>query len=487
MRYESNYEKYYGIDPYNPGNTLKQHGVIGMKWGVWNEETRARRLRDRRRGSSSDNSSSKSNSRPKSEIGGLFNRGSKRIENEDLSTLSEEEKKKIDKKYFKESSYSIKTRVMDENGRYTDKWITKQYKTYALDGKKIIKDIGDNFYKEIDEEKKKYNDYEAKHLTEKKWVKALDDYWYGHDFSLNMFPVYLTKNEFKKEMEDHWAKGMDESTVNRIYDYMVEKTKYADKIESICENELKRLGVSNSTLNSGKWALYGAFVDNSKSNSEIVKDINNFSHSDNSSDFYYATEPYDPRTTAKQHGVKGQKWGVWNEETRARRLRDRRRKGNSQASVIGSNNNIFNKIKNSFSKNKSEEPPHLKRTHLTKELAEISDAELNAAIKRMQLEQTYLQMLKNYPDSSDKGKKYADQFTDQLFNSLSNGLGGAMGRRIAKAIDSWFDDDSAEKEKRKKYEAEAKRKSDDEIKKRNARDAIVNQYVTNRLNEDKNK
>lgn len=472
MKYESSYEKYYGLDPYNPGNTLSQHGIIGMKWGHWNEETRARYLGlNRRKKSSSNEMSSK---KPKSEMGGLFNRGFKRteFENKDLSSLPESEKKKIDKKYFKESSITIKTRVKDKNGHYTDKWITKKVPHYVLEGKKIVKDLDDDFFNKIDEEKNIYKQYEKNHSFEKNWVKALDDYWYGRDFSLNMFPLYLTESEFRKEMKDHWAKGMDDSTVDRIYKYMIEKTNYADKVESICKDEARRLGISDSKLNTAAYDLYGAFVDPEQSSKDIARQL---SHSDFSADSYYATDPYDSRTTVKQHGVIGMKWGVWNQETRARYLGS------------GSKSKWFSKITDRFSKNKQAEEPHLKRTHLTKELENISDAELNAAIKRMQLEQTYLNMIKNYPDASDKGKKYADKFTDQLFSNLSDGLGGAMGRRIAKAIDSWFDDDSAEKEKRKKYEAEARRKSDDEIKKRNARDTIVNQYVKNRLEEDKNK
>ena len=30
-------------------NELEHHGILGMKWGVWNEETRARRMGSRRR------------------------------------------------------------------------------------------------------------------------------------------------------------------------------------------------------------------------------------------------------------------------------------------------------------------------------------------------------------------------------------------------------------------------------------------------------
>ena len=156
---------------------------------------------------------------------------------------------------------------------------------------------------------------------------------------------------------------------------------------------------------------------------------------------YETNHPYYQDDFLNHEGVKGMKWGVWNEETRARRLRERRRASKTGNSSIGSNNNLITKIKDRFVK-KNEEP-HLKRTHLTKELANISDEELNAAIRRMQLEQNYLNLLKAYPDASDKGKKYANQFSDELFKNLSNGLGGAMGRKIAKAIDEWMEKDSS--------------------------------------------
>ena len=475
MKYESSYEKYYGVDPYNSGNTLKQHGIIGMKWGVWNEETRARYLGSGRRKSKSENALTGT----KKVAGGLFNRGSRRdyssLVKEDLSSLSEEEKKKIDKKYFKESTATIKTRVMDNNGRFTDKWITKKFKSYDIDAKKIVNDLSIDFYRKIDKEKKDFNRYEQDHLLEKKWVKALDEYWYGHDFTLNMFPVNITENEFKEEMKNYWAKGVDDQKIDLLYKYMVEKTKYSDAVESVCENEARRLGISDSMLNTAKYGLYGAFVDNMKNTHEQAQ---NLLHSDSFSNSYYGTDFSDPRTTAEHHGIIGQKWGVWNEETRARYLGLRKHKRKEGGSPW------FTKVTELFSnKEKTKEEPHLKRTHLTKELSEISDAELNAAIKRMQLEQQYLNLLKQYPDASDKGRKYADQFSDELFKNLSNGLGGAMGRRIAKAIDSWFDDDNSDKEK--KIRQEASRKSDDELRKKNARDALINQYTKNRLAEEK--
>lgn len=61
---------YYGLEPYNPYTTAQQHGIIGMKWGVWNEETRARYLGlNRRKGTNAD-------SPFRSRIGSKYNRKS---------------------------------------------------------------------------------------------------------------------------------------------------------------------------------------------------------------------------------------------------------------------------------------------------------------------------------------------------------------------------------------------------------------------------
>lgn len=195
---------------------------------------------------------------------------------------------------------------------------------------------------------------------------------------------------------------------------------------------------------------------------------------------YETNHPYYQDDFLNHHGIIGMKWGKWNEETRARYLGGKRRRASKTGnSSIGSKNNLITKIKDRFTK-KNEEP-HLKRTHLTKELANISDEELNAAIKRMRLEQDYLNMLKNYPDASDKGKKYVDQFSDELFKNLSNGLGGAMGKRVAKAIDDWINNDSKND---KKYDEEVRSKSNEQIKAYNERKKIEEAYKSYRKKED---
>lgn len=69
---------------------------------------------------------------------------------------------------------------------------------------------------------------------------------------------------------------------------------------------------------------------------------------------YYATDPYDPYTTAKQHGIIGQKWGVWNEETRARYLGTNKRVGSANK-VSGRASNTIDNSANKLSFNRKTE------------------------------------------------------------------------------------------------------------------------------------
>lgn len=385
MRYESKYEKYYGIDPFNPANTLKQHGILGMKWGVWNEETKARYLGGNGRKNKGDGS-----------------------------------------KYEQVGS---KVSVKEEK------------KTNSL--ARTLKIQRDNFNDSFETEVRPVTKKELKEIGLQDLIKA---------FNINSNDLVIAVNPKHKWMPEIYNK---DGTSFRI------TTEFSN-------GEVLKEEYSN---------LYDFYI-----NADWETHLNRtkIDHSDTSSDSYYAI---DPSTAVEHEGVKGMKWGVWNEETRARRLRERRRASKAgESSVIGSKNNLFNKLTNAFSKNTSDEQPHLKRTHLSKELANISDEELNAAIKRMQLEQTYLNMLKNYPNSSDKGKKYVDQFSDELFKNLSNGLGGAMGKRIAKAIDDLVNGDSNND---KKYDNEVRSKSNDEIKAYNERKKLEEAYKGYRQKEDK--
>lgn len=60
---------YYAVDPYNSKTTAKQHGVLGMKWGVWNEETRARYLGGKGRRASGLSTDTNTSSKGSSKLG----------------------------------------------------------------------------------------------------------------------------------------------------------------------------------------------------------------------------------------------------------------------------------------------------------------------------------------------------------------------------------------------------------------------------------
>ena len=430
MTYESDY---YAYNPYNPSTTLKQHGILGMKWGVWNAETRARYLgTNKRKASKSDEVPS--NRKPKNISGRKI--GSKLgleknkyvnpfgMVNKDAFLKDLQSDKEFNSNINKEQTKILQSMLKDNNygaflygelNRVTNNKIKNQLYSYTDDAKKVDS------------------------ITR----RALDA---------------IINNEFGNST-------FTPKEYDVIWDHVSMLAKYSDACDKVFDEEIEKVGFSDSNAWIVKNFMRKAYVE-PLWNLTVPRDSNT-EHSD-SSNFYIATDPYDPKTTAKQHGILGMKWGVWNEETRARYMGS------------GSKSKWFSKITDRF--NKPKEEPHLKRTHLTKELAEISDAELNAAIKRMQLEQTYLQMLKNYPTASDRGEKYANQFSDNLFNQLTTGLGGAIGKRIAKAIDDWINDDSRDKDE---YAKEAKNMSDEELKKRNARDALENQYIKNRSNDKK--
>ena len=83
---------YFGVDPYNPDTTAEQHGVLGMKWGVWNEETRARYMGGKGRSSGSTTKSTQSKN---SEVGKKLNYARKTGEFESTIKEIEDDAKKV--------------------------------------------------------------------------------------------------------------------------------------------------------------------------------------------------------------------------------------------------------------------------------------------------------------------------------------------------------------------------------------------------------
>lgn len=432
MRYESDY---YAYNPYNPTTTLKQHGIIGMKWGVWNQETRARYLGGNKRKSKSDQAVTKvigSKNNHKIIAG---NKG-----NNDLKTADS----KYVNRFTKKINEKALLKDLSEDKDFTDKISSKQ--------KKIVKSmVEDNNYGAF-----LYG--ELNRVTNQGMVRNFYDSKNFDKITDSELTDFLTKV--------YGYNPFESNDTNAVVDYLNDLCDFSKNCEKIIDKKIEKIGFSDANAGAAKDFMYKAYVEPMW----LLRIQLGAQHSDFSNP-YYAVDSYDPQTTAEQHGIMGMKWGVWNAETRARYMGS------------GSKSKWFSKITDRF--NKPKEEPHLKRTHLTKELADISDAELNAAIKRMQLEQTYLQMLRNYPDASDRGKKYANQFTDNLFNQLTTGLGGAMGKRIAKAIDDWVNADDSGKKKQieKQIENELKGKSDEDIKKYTARQANEDNYKKYRMKE----
>lgn len=398
MRYESKYEKYYGIDPFNPVNTLKQHGILGMKWGVWNEETKARYLGTRRR------KKSKADEPLRSKIGSK--------NKNDLKMMTDEEKRKnADSKYFNRFTKKVNDKALLQDINSDEDFNKKMNPNQQKILKELVEDnnYGAFLYGEINR------------TANQLMVRSFYD---TRDKNKKITDV-LTKDSFKKFLDANYRNVFQPKEADAIWKHVNELAKYSDACDKIFDDEIKKMGFSDSKKAAIKDVLYKYYVE----------------------PIWLLRIEFQPKSN------------------------------------IGAKNDLISKIKGLFPNfNAADEQPHLKRTHLSKELANISDEELNSAIKRMQLEQTYLNMLKNYPNSSDKGKKYVDQFSDELFKNLSNGLGGAMGKRIAKAIDDLVNGDSNND---KKYDNEVRSKSNDEIKAYNERKKLEEAYKGYRQKEDK--
>ena len=428
MKYESSYVQYYGVDPYNPGNTAEHHGIIGMKWGVWNPETRARYLGTNKQKSKND-----------------------QVGTKDHETLLKDGKAEFDKEYINLTKHKYKNPDMQG-------WSMKKYTTMKEARDAYAEEYAKNKEKKINTDKtgkaklsRENNSYRYQNSDyiidmpyphDKKTSKRLQEEFKKYPYTLddlpksyhNLIKEYgLSKNDVFINNEGHVMRKDGEPF---LYEYVG----YDGKID-------KRGGAVLDGL-AEAWDRHYMPV--------IIK------HSDFSNNSYYAVDSSDH---LKQHGIIGMKWGVWNEETRRRYLGG------------GSKSKWFT---NPFKSNNQKEDPHLKRTHLTKELAEISDEELKAAVARMQLEQNYLNYLEKYPDASSKGKKYANQFSDELFKNLSTSLGGALGKRISEAIDDWINggDD-------KKYWDEADSQDIKKIKEYNEAAKAKTAYVGYRKKEDK--
>lgn len=120
------------------------------------------------------------------------------------------------------------------------------------------------------------------------------------------------------------------------------------------------------------------------------------------------------------YGIKGMKWGVRRTEAQLARAR-----GQKPSSESASKNTQMN------AKTKSSSPAR-------KKVSEMSDDELNRAVRRLQLEQQYRNL---NPEKVSAGKKFADKVvkdvvvpavTEVARNTLKNALTSAVESAISK-------------------------------------------------------
>ena len=130
------------------------------------------------------------------------------------------------------------------------------------------------------------------------------------------------------------------------------------------------------------------------------------------------------------YGVKGMKWGVRRKRylskarSKVRKLkRDRVKKKEEQKAE---------RAARKVAKKTSEQPKR-------KPVSEMSDEELNAAIKRMQLERQYKQLHAENNPSSDRGKKFVvnvlEKSGEQLATQVVNHYGAqALNKAIGEEV-----------------------------------------------------
>lgn len=114
-------------------------------------------------------------------------------------------------------------------------------------------------------------------------------------------------------------------------------------------------------------------------------------------------------TYLMHHGIKGMKWGV-------RRERDSSGGGRRSSSRQEKTGKIEAKPKKQSRRQK---------------MKAMSDDELRAAIKRLELEKQYEMLAKNDITS---GQRYITKFVDQNANAILGGAAAVIGSQVGKAV-----------------------------------------------------
>lgn len=134
------------------------------------------------------------------------------------------------------------------------------------------------------------------------------------------------------------------------------------------------------------------------------------------------------------HGVKGMKWG----ERKARPTSGQSSKAKRSFITIN-----INKGSAAKKQEVTKKAGILKRTVEAKKklkpesIHDLSDADLNARINRLQREQQYKQLMQQNASSvqpSNQSKGYVDQFKEQMISSLISGVTGGVGEFTKAAV-----------------------------------------------------
>ena len=141
------------------------------------------------------------------------------------------------------------------------------------------------------------------------------------------------------------------------------------------------------------------------------------------------------KTTLEHWGIKGMKWGIRRFQNKDGSLTAAGRKRYNDSAEGGKSTSASNKSKSSGKSSSSSESSGSSEEKqdpvIKKKPSEMTDAELNAAINRMQLEKRYMDLLPKEPAPTPKQKSAVSRFIssamkDVLLPSLTNSARNAL-------------------------------------------------------------
>ena len=149
------------------------------------------------------------------------------------------------------------------------------------------------------------------------------------------------------------------------------------------------------------------------------------------------------KTTLEHWGIKGMKWGIRRFQNKDGSLTAAGRKRYNDSAEGGKSTSASNKSKSSGKSSSSSESSGSSEEKqdpvIKKKPSEMTDAELNAAINRMQLEKRYMDLLPKEPAPTPKQKSAVSRFIssamkDVLLPSLTNSARNALTSYLEKTF-----------------------------------------------------